>query len=222
MRVLVCDDHVVFAESLAYLLVSVGHDAVGVTHHPDEALVVLRRTQVDICLLDVMFGADNVMARIGDIRNASPRTRIVLLSGQVDHALVEAARAAGVRGIADKRQPVAEILAIIERAHAGDIALPECAVASPAPRARTKPVNDVQRLAAFLTPREREVLSALVRGQDTARIAQGMGIAAATARCHIQSVLTKMGAHSRLEAATAAVRNGMVNPETGVWLVRLG
>jgi two-component system nitrate/nitrite response regulator NarL len=77
-------------------------------------------------------------------------------------------------------------------------------------------------LAAFLTPREREVLSALVCGDDTKKVARSLGIAAATARCHIQSLLTKMGAHSRLEAATTAVRSGMINPETGQWLTPTG
>ena len=62
------------------------------------------------------------------------------------------------------------------------------------------------------------MLSALVRGDDTNTLARSLGIAAATARCHIQNVLTKLGAHSRLEAATRAVRNGMVSPETGAWL----
>jgi two-component system nitrate/nitrite response regulator NarL len=82
--------------------------------------------------------------------------------------------------------------------------------------------NDAQRLGRYLTAREREVLSALVRGDDTAKLARNLGIAAATARCHIQSVLTKMGAHSRLEVATTAVRCGMVSPESGEWLIRVG
>jgi DNA-binding NarL/FixJ family response regulator len=146
----------------------------------------------------------------------------VLLSGQIDRALVDAGRAAGVRGIAHKRQPVVEILAIIERVNAGDTALPDGeAFGSPGPAA-ARSVNDAQRLAAFLTPREREVLSALVCGYDTTKIARSLDIAAATARCHVQSVLTKIGAHSRLEAATTAVRCGMINPGTGAWLIKLG
>jgi len=221
MRILVCDDHVVFAESLAHLLVSAGHDVVAVTHHPDEALAVLRRTQVDVCLLDVVFGSDRVTARMADIRSASPRTRTVLLTGQIDDALIEAARAAGVRGVTDKRQPAAEILAIIERVHAGEIALPDGeGHEPPPPTVGLRVANDAQRLATFLTPREREVLSELVRGHDTTKIAKGLGIAGATARCHVQSVLTKIGAHSRLEAATSAVRHGMIDPETGEWLMR--
>jgi two-component system, NarL family, nitrate/nitrite response regulator NarL len=62
------------------------------------------------------------------------------------------------------------------------------------------------------------VLGALVRGDDTSKLARSLGIASATARCHVQNVLTKLGAHSRIEAATNAVRHGMVSPNTGRWL----
>jgi two-component system nitrate/nitrite response regulator NarL len=221
IRILVCDDHVVFAESLAHLLESAGHDVVGVTHHPDVALAVLRRTPVDICLLDVMFGADNAVTRMADIRSVSPRTRTVMLSGQIDDALVKAGQAAGVRGFTDKRQPAVEILAIIERVHTGETVLPgRDTLRPPVHAVRLRAANDVQRLASYLTPREREVLSKLVLGHDTTKIARGLGIAGATARCHVQSVLTKIGAHSRLEAATTAVRHGMVDPETGEWLMQ--
>jgi two-component system nitrate/nitrite response regulator NarL len=58
----------------------------------------------------------------------------------------------------------------------------------------------------------------LVRGEDTAKLARRLGISRTTVRCHVQSVLTKMGAHSRLEVATTAVRTGVVSPRTGEWL----
>jgi two-component system nitrate/nitrite response regulator NarL len=223
MRVLVCDDHVVFAESLAYLLTSMGHEVVGVTHRPNQAIPVLRRGDVDICLLDVTFGADTVLPSLADLRNAAPRTRVVLLTGRVDPSVINAARLAGVRGIADKRMPAAEIMTIIRRVHAGEVVLPDAGrLSHPVRVTRSNPANDTQRLAGFLTARERQVVSALVRGEDTARLAKRLGISVATARSHIQSVLTKMGAHSRLEAATSAVRHGMVNPATGDWLIHTG
>ena len=46
----------------------------------------------------------------------------------------------------------------------------------------------------FLTARERQVLAALVRGADTRQMARSLGISTTTTRCHVQSVLTKMGA----------------------------
>jgi two-component system nitrate/nitrite response regulator NarL len=220
MRILVCDYWVIFAEAMADLLTARGKQVIAVVHNLDDAAAVLRTTPVDVVLLDVEFGRDRPLGRLAEFRKLAPATSIVLLSGRVDAELVSAARAAGVQAIGDKRQPVAEIMRLLDRVHVGDHpALGPEPAAPRIPRQRSGPANDAQRLAAFLTRREREVLSALVCGGDTKTVARTLGITSTTARCHIQSLLTKMGAHSRLEVATMAVRSGVVNPETGDWLI---
>jgi two-component system nitrate/nitrite response regulator NarL len=218
MNLLICDHHVVFAESLAHLLTARGYDVAGTTHRFDDLVEVLRRVRVDVCLLDVIFGPDSVVDRLPALRAGSPDTRLMLLTASVDAGLLNAARAAGIRGVADKRHPVAEMLQVLDRVIVGESAI-AAETAQPQPAAPApRHVNDSQRLARFLTAREREVLCGLVRGDDTTKLARSMGIASATARCHIQNVLTKLGTHSRLEAATSAVRDGLVSPETGNWL----
>lgn len=220
MRILVCDYQVVFAESLAHLLAAHGNQIIGVTHDLDDAAAVLSRQSVDVFLLDMVFGADRPLGRLAELRRATPRTAIVLLSGRIDAELVAAAHDAGVYAIGDKRQPFDEIIRLLERACAGENPGLNLPLAAPGvPRQRRRPANDAQRLAAFLTPRERQVLSALVCGDDTKKLARSLDISYTTARCHIQSLLTKMGAHSRLEVATTAVRSGMVSPATGEWLI---
>ena len=218
MRLLICDQHVVFAESLAHLLTAHGYEIVAITHHPDQLIDVLRREPVDVCLLDVIFGADSVVDRLTTLRSASPDTQLVLLTAGVDGALLGAARAAGIGGVVDKRQPVTEMLHVLANVAAGKSGIePDWAAPLPVNTVR-RHANDGMRLASFLTSREREVLCGLVRGEDTNRLARSMGIASATARCHIQNVLTKLGAHSRLEAATSAVRYGLISPQTGDWV----
>jgi two-component system nitrate/nitrite response regulator NarL len=220
MRLLICDHHVVFAESLAHLLAGRGYEVVGVTHHPDQLIGALRRESVDACLLDIVFGDDSVVDRLPALRAASPGTHLVVLTAGVDAGLLSAARAAGVRAVADKRQPVSELLQVLDRVLGGESVIEHEAASLPPVRSFLRHSNDALWLAGFLTPREREVLGGLVRGDDTKKLARSMGIASATARCHIQNVLSKLGAHSRLEAATSAVRNGMVCAETGDWLLR--
>jgi len=219
MRVMICDDHVVFAESLAYLLGAMEHDVVAVTNHPRHAEAELGRQRVDVCLLDVVFGSERADDWLARLNRAGPQTRIILLSGQIDAPMVASARAGAVHALVDKRQSVAEIVSVMDRVHGGDVVIPEGRTAGSARIAPGADSGAVQRLATFLTKREREVLSALVRGADTMHLARSLGITQATARCHIQSVLTKMGAHSRLEAATGAVRHGMIRPDTGEWLI---
>jgi two-component system nitrate/nitrite response regulator NarL len=220
MRLLICDHHVLFAESLAHMLATRGYGNVGITHHPDRLVELLRGEPVDVCLLDVIFGEDSIVDRLPMLRTSSPRTQLILLTATVDAALLSAARAAGIRGVADKRQPVTEMLQVLSRVVAGESVIePEAPARVPVNTAR-RYANDALRLGSFLTAREREALSGLVRGDNTKRMARSMGIASATARCHVQNVLTKLGAHSRLEAATSAVRYGLVSPETGDWLPR--
>ncbi len=215
MRVLVCDDHKAFAESLALVLTDAGHQVVAVTHSPDEALAVLSRQVVDLCLLDLNYVHGTVLERLAELRAAAPDAALLLLSGYVDAEVVAVARAAGVRGFANKSQHVADILTMIEDVAAGHRVVgpmsPRSAVPAP-------PRSDVHRLAGFLTRREREVLCGLVRGEDTYALARAMGVSWATARSHVQGVLSKLGAHSRLEAATVAVRDGLVHAQTAEWL----
>jgi two-component system nitrate/nitrite response regulator NarL len=219
MRLLICDDHVVFAESLAYVLSMSGKEIVGITHSPEQLVTALRRESVDVCLLDVRLGSETAFDHLGDVRAASPRTRIVLVTAYVDGSLLAAGRAAGIDAIAEKSQPAAEIIKVIDQVYAGQSVLPSGAPATLANGgAHRRPPNIGKHMADFLTPRERQVLSALVRGDDTAKLARSLGIASATARCHVQNVLTKLGAHSRVEAATSAVRYGMIDPRTGEWL----
>ena len=62
----------------------------------------------------------------------------------------------------------------------------------------------------LLTPREREVLARLVHGEGTTSMARSMGVQLSTIRTYIDSVLIKLGVHSRLEAVAYAVKEGII------------
>jgi two-component system nitrate/nitrite response regulator NarL len=72
-------------------------------------------------------------------------------------------------------------------------------------------VSEARRLAAHLTARERECLALLVEGLDTPAMTLRLGVSTTTVRSHVQALLTKLGVHSRLEAATFAVRYDLVD-----------
>jgi two-component system nitrate/nitrite response regulator NarL len=78
---------------------------------------------------------------------------------------------------------------------------------------RPSPIDRVGRLAEHLTGREREVLSLIVEGAGSREISSRLHIAPNTVRTHVQSILTKLQVHSRLEAAAFAVRHGLVELE---------
>jgi two-component system nitrate/nitrite response regulator NarL len=216
MKVVICDDHAVFADSLALVLRESGHDVVGVVYSPDAAASLLSSAPADVCLIDLNFPDGSALGSLPTLVRAAPATRFVVLSGSIDPEPLEAALAAGVRGFAHKGQQADEIVAMLARVHAGEIVV-DPMTGSPMP---VRPRSEAQRLAHYLTPREREVLTRLVRGESTATLARAMKITRSTARSHVQSVLTKLGVHSQREAVIAAARHGLVSVNTGEWLLR--
>ncbi|MFG2085740.1 MULTISPECIES: response regulator [unclassified Spirillospora] len=213
MRMIICDDHAVFAESLSLVLADAGHSVVGVTYSPADALPALRARQPDICLIDLQFPSGTALDWMPRLRAASPRTDFVVLTGFLERPVLDAGIAVGVRGFAHKGQQAGDILTVLRRVANGEVVVDQVTRRGPA-----RPRNQAQQVARFLTPREREVLTRLVRGESTQALAKAMGVTRSTARSHVQSVLSKLGVHSQREAVIAAARNGLVSVETGEWL----
>ncbi len=65
-------------------------------------------------------------------------------------------------------------------------------------------------LGSDLTPRERQVLDLLGQGESKEAIARALSVSTNTVRNHIQNILSKLGAHSRLEAVATAIREGLI------------
>jgi DNA-binding NarL/FixJ family response regulator len=174
---------------------------------------MLKDRTAELCLIDLRFPGGDVFGHMAELSDVSPETRFVLLSGYIDTAIVEAGMRAGIRGFAHKGQQASEIVRLLERVAGGEIVVDRGVT----PRRGVR--TEAQRLAEYLTPREREVLSRLARGETTSALAKEMGVTASTARSHVQSVLTKLGVHSQREAVIVAARQGLVSVETGEWLL---
>ena len=210
LTVVLCDDHRLFVESLAVVLQERGWDVVAVVDRPGAAVDAVAVHRPDICVLDALFGGDSsaAIASAGRIRETSPETRLVMLSGSGEPEVVGAAVTAGAAGYVLKTCEIETITSCIERVAAGE-AVVDAELARRAILHRSAPEEAAVRLTRYLTCREREVLARLVRGEDTGAIAARMGIRPATARSHIQNVLAKLGVHSRLEAVVLAARSGI-------------
>ncbi|WP_083983901.1 response regulator [Actinomadura hibisca] len=214
MRVILCDDHAVFADSLSLVLTDAGHIVVGVAYSPQDAVPVLRGRPADVCLIDLHFPACTALEWMPRLRAAAPSVAFVVLTGYLEQPVLEAGLAAGVRGFAHKGQQAGDILAVLRRVADGEVVVDQAARRGPGARPRSQ----AQKFAQFLTPREREVLTRLARGESTQALAKAMGVTRSTARSHVQSVLSKLGVHSQREAVIEAARHGLVSVETGEWL----
>lgn len=211
---MVADAHLVFAAALASLLDRSGHEVVGCVPSLEAAAELIAREQADACVLDVGLAAASRDGALCEAMTAAPRTAFVVLADSADSAGFAATLAAGVHGAALKTDDFVEVLRVLtgavtrlaRRTGGG-------AVLSLSAQAAHRPVRRSARYPALdhlLTPREREVLARLVYGESTTSMARSMGVRLSTLRTHIDSVLIKLGVHSRLEAVAYAVREGII------------
>ncbi|GJF32826.1 helix-turn-helix transcriptional regulator [Kitasatospora sp. NE20-6] len=219
VRLVIVDDHRLLAEALATALQLRGHRvlAVGAPATAVGALVGARRPEV--CLLGISAGGgDAVFGELRRLRAERPEVAVVVLGPVGQPGRVAAAFAAGAAGYVRSDERIEVVERAVARVRAGEAAV-AVEVLQGAFEALLRPLpepdGDAVRLLRLLTRREVQVLGRIAEGEDTAAIAAGLGIASSTARTHVQRVLVKLGARSRLEAAAVAARTGLLDGVSG-------
>jgi two-component system nitrate/nitrite response regulator NarL len=176
---------------------------VHVAPHGTAALAHLEEEAPDVVLLDIGLPDQSGFALGAEMLERWPRLRIVALTALDDPSAVDEAHALGFRGFLSKDIPVSRFVSAV-------LAVIEGRTEFPFARVRRRSSPRPSLLASHLTPREREVLGLLVEGAGSDEITARLGITRNTVRTHVQSILTKLQVHTRLEAATLAVRHGLV------------
>jgi two-component system nitrate/nitrite response regulator NarL len=199
-RILVCDDHRLFADAWALLLRTKELGEVVVCSTGDECLQRLAREHVDVCVVDRGLGDWDGLELIRAIARQSSDVAVVMVSASTDPTLPRQAIDAGARGFASKELGLNHLCEILRRVAKGEQVV-ERGLSTRA---------GVFDVAGSITARERTVLERLVEGKDTADLARELDITYATARTHIQNLLTKLGVHSKLELVAFAVEHQIV------------
>jgi two-component system, NarL family, nitrate/nitrite response regulator NarL len=213
IELVIGDDHVIFLDALSSVLTQHGSTVTKATTLAD-TINAVRNRQPDVCLIDRHFAAGNDgLEALAEISGASPRTKVLVLSADGDSDSVMRAMRAGAAGYVHKSRGVSVLKQTIERVLRGEVVVEVPAMPDPWPQLARQ--RDALRLAGYLTARERKCLELLVEGLDTAAMVSSLGVSAATVRTHIQALLTKLGVHSRLEAAAFAVRHGVLDELPG-------
>ena len=158
-------------------------------------------------LLDHRLPDGDGVSAIGELLAIRPSVRIVVLTASAaDHVLV-AAIEAGAAGFVSKTRSLQEVTSAVRAAAAGEAVISPEMLARLLPRLHrgggTAPHGE-------LTEREREVLSLLADGMSNAAIAGSLSVSVHTVRNHIANLSAKLGAHSKLEALSIAVRDGLL------------
>lgn len=217
-RVLIVEDHVLFAESLELALTLEGYDARRLPLPTSSAatgqlLAAALRLRPRIVLLDLDLGSFGDGVRLIHPLAASG-ANVVVVTASSDRSRWGECLRFGARKTMSKTQPLNEILSVVRRIHQG---LP---VADAQERenllrlweAQRKTVEEQRRRLDRLTPREREVLARLREGTPVRNIARESVVSEATVRTQVKSILAKLGVSSQLAAVGLAHNAGWRPP----------
>jgi DNA-binding NarL/FixJ family response regulator len=210
ISVLVVDDHTLFADALrARLAQEPDLGPVSVAYGAREAAERVAQTRPDVVILDVVLDHASGLDIVEEMRDASPGSRIVLLTAveSVDDVVVALSR--GARGWLPKTIATDHLIRVIRGVHRGEAWL--------APQLLGRVLTDLTERAtaprtnplAELSPRELEVLQCMVDGLSRGEIAVRLGVSGNTVRTHTQNLIAKLGVHSVLESVAVALRNGL-------------
>ena len=213
IKVLLVDDHVLFRKGVAGVLAEERDiEVVGEAGNGEEALAKARELMPDVILMDISMPVCDGLEATRRIAAEAPTAKIIILTvTEEDHSVFEAIKC-GAQGFLVKTiEPRALVEAVravfkgaaaVSRLTASKI-LAEFAWSSPADPPAAKP-------GACLTDREEQVLGLVARGATNKETAAALGISPGTAKNHLQNILDKLHLENRVQAATFAIREGLV------------
>ncbi|WP_432111222.1 response regulator [Streptomyces sp. YPW6] len=203
VTVLVVDDDALVRDGLRRILESADDIRVPAVCGPGEALELARRHRPDVALVDLhMPGADGIEVLRG-LRSSARPPRVAVLTGFGADEHVRRALRAGAAGFLLKDSAVDELIPGVRLLAAGGSALSERVVRSlPGGGEDAAPAEPPG--ARLLTARERDVLELLPSGMSNEEIGRRLFLSRTTVRDHVSSLLAKLGAANRVQAAVIA------------------
>ena len=204
--VMVVDDHTVVRNGIRFSLLAFDDiELVGEADSGEEALRLCTQLQPDVILMDMVMPGMDGAATTRAIRARYPKAQVLALTSFQEGNLVEEALKAGAIGYLLKDVAVDELADAIRLAYAGQSTLAPAAAQSLA-----KVAAQPSKLDFDLTDRQQEVLALMVEGLSNAQIAEQLTISLPTARFHVSTILSKLDATNRAEAAALAVKYRLI------------
>jgi DNA-binding NarL/FixJ family response regulator len=212
-RVVLADDQDLVRSGLQVLLEARGCEVVAAVGDGRSAVEAVRRTLPDVVLMDIRMPVlDGIAATRELCATGCPSRVIVLTTYDLDRYVYEAL-SAGASGFLLKATPPDRLVQGIHTVCAGEALLaPQLTRRLIEEYLRRPPAAESPSSLAGLTDREREVLVLMARGLSNDDIAAELVVAVATVKTHVNRVLAKLGAGSRVQAVVAAYESGLVRP----------
>jgi DNA-binding NarL/FixJ family response regulator len=205
ISVLIVDDHPVVRRGLRVLLeVAGGIEVAGEAGDGETALALAAEHAPDVILLDLKLPGVDGIAVLGELTARNSPARVLVLTSATEPASASLAMRSGAAGVLYKDVDPDALVRAIRSVHDGHLLLaPGAAGTLVHPPGPWGPRAGLDAL----TPREREVLAELAKGQSNREIARALRVSEKTVKAHVSSVLAKLGVQDRTQAALVAVRN---------------
>ncbi|MFM7025208.1 MAG: response regulator [Limnohabitans sp.] len=233
IRLLVVDDHNLFRRGLVALLMQDARlQVVGEAGDASQALNVARRLQPDLILLDNHLPGVQGVDAIADFKQAVPGVRILMLTVSENVDDMAAGLRAGADGYLLKTIHTEDLCESICKVWEGDSVVSPEMMGKLVGLLRQAPVTQASGNAADmasvhrgaqgmasvsaddpihqLSPREREILALIAKGDSNKHIARALDIAETTVKIHVQHILRKLGLTNRVHAAVYATERGVI------------
>ena len=212
LRILVADDHEVVRRGLCSLLASKPEwEVCGEAADGREAVQKSQLLKPDVVVLDIGMPSLSGLEAIRQILQASPQSKILILTLHDSDQIVTEVLSAGARGFLLKSDAARELVAAVDALRRGKTYFTskvaamvlegylKGGTAAPTTSGRDR-----------LTPREREIVQLLAEGNSTRQVAGMLGVSVKTAETHRSNVMRKLQLHSVSELVLYAVRNNLV------------
>jgi len=213
IRVLVVDDHALFRRGIVSLLsAEAGFEVVGEAANGREAIEKARDLMPDIVLMDLSMPEVDGLQATQRIKTELPHVRVVILTvEEADQNLFEAVKN-GAQGYLLKKIEPRALFDTLRGVAQGEASISRLMAA--------KLMGEFSRQANLggsgadrrpeLSPREHEVLGLVAQGRSNKEIAAALDIAENTVKNHLKNILEKLHLENRVQAATYALRQGLV------------
>ena len=201
ISILIADDHKIVRMGLKSLFAA-EKDLVVVGEAEDGVVAVRQalRLRPDVVIMDLMMPKKDGVAATQELHEKLPETKVLVLTSYSTTDTIAAALAAGARGAVMKSADDNDLLAAIRT-----VAAEETFISS-----EVKGLLAVDPPAPMLSPRQQEVLQALVKGFNNTEIADQLGISRTVVKEHVETMLAKLGAANRTELTAIATRKHLV------------
>lgn len=201
LSVLIVDDHELVREGLAEILGRFPDiRVVSRASSGPEGLLAFRQFRPDVALVDLRMGAMDGVETITAVRAEFPDARVILLTAWDTDEDIYRGLKAGAASYLMKDVGATELVETIRAVGRGEKRIPAPVAAKLAGHMATE----------RLTPRQLDTLRLIVAGRSNLEIAQQLGITEGTVKAHVKAILAKLNARDRTQAATIALKRGLV------------